>query len=128
MSRYIKFRAWDGKHIYLPDSNFFYITNSGDALRAIDSTAMPWMTLMQYTGLKDKNGAEIYEGDICKFLNPDSDDVEVSPIIFSRGQFTTNWSSQGLGRLFSIYHNDDGNGGVEVIGNIYENPELLKVS
>jgi uncharacterized phage protein (TIGR01671 family) len=79
------------------------------------------VTLMQYTGLKDKNGVEIYEGDICRFVNIENGDIEVSPIIFERANFTTNWSSQGLGILFSIYDGD-----IEIIGNIYENPELVE--
>ena len=84
----------------------------------------PDNTLMQYTGLKDKNGVEIYEGDILSLIRcldkhficmcnklPDKDFTDV--VIFENGEFTCN----ELGNIPDYY---------EIIGNIYENPELLK--
>lgn len=78
-------------------------------------------TLGQYTGLRDKNGKEIYEGDICKAL------------LFVYEQFVeVYWDEDTLNfRVksdhgtadFSCYHDDVENA---VCGNIYENPELLK--
>ena len=64
--------------------------------------------VMQFTGLHDKNGKEIYEGDIVQY------DLYTDKIVFKHGGFQgerlimTNWAA------------------CEVIGNIYENPELLK--
>lgn len=55
MSREIKFRAWDGKKMFDP---IFINTKT--------CTEIDGNFLMQYTGLKDKNGVEIYEGDILK--------------------------------------------------------------
>ena len=80
--------------------------------------------LMQYTGLKDKNGKEIYEGDVLKwkYVNDNG---------YRRREFVT---------IFSVFYNEgtaeyktsDGdslytclNDSIEVIGNIYENPELI---
>jgi len=80
--------------------------------------------VMQYTGLKDKNGKEIYEGDIVKH----NDYSRGACITFEQHQSISviEWSEgaipykiKGLG--FDYYGKD-----LEIIGNIYENPELLK--
>ena len=83
--------------------------------------------LMQYTGLKDKNGKEIYEGDIVRveYLNyPESDkeklmDTYVSPITFRNGFFAF---SDGYEYRVPC----QGCLRTEVIGNIHENPDLLR--
>jgi uncharacterized phage protein (TIGR01671 family) len=67
---------------------------------------------MQYTGLEDKNGKEIYEGDILYIEN------EICEVKFNVPSFTA-YNSQE--HEWNIQY-----AGVEIIGNIYENPELLK--
>lgn len=75
-------------------------------------------TIGQYTGLKDKNGTEIYEGDIVKANWFDKEKV-IGEIYFSMGCFILANSSVSDNQLF-IFKN------LEVIGNIYDNPKLLK--
>jgi len=71
----------------------------------------------QFIGLKDENEKEIYEGDIVKsnWLD-DKQRITNAKIIFSAGRFTC------LGLKSNLYEMPE----LEVIGNIYENPELLK--
>jgi len=70
--------------------------------------------IMQYTGLKDKNGKEIYEGDILQFYKNHKDN-KAEKII----KEVVEWSGQG-------WQPYDMTTESEIIGNIYENPELLK--
>jgi uncharacterized phage protein (TIGR01671 family) len=74
----------------------------------------------QYTGLKDKNGKEIYEGDVFYHKpDPTKDDKVVCVVSFSQGAFGC--KGEGISQ-YLCYANEK----VEVIGNIHENPELLK--
>lgn len=70
---------------------------------------------MQYTGLKDKNGKEIYEGDIIKVRAYLSGYINAE-VYFKDGKFAFDGSN---------YNFKDLNNKVEVISNIYDNPELL---
>lgn len=71
---------------------------------------------MQYTDLKDKNGVEIYEGDVCCVEGKKSE-PNAYKVWFHDGSFT--FDDYTLIREYQSYS-------MEVIGNIYENPELLK--
>ena len=130
--REIKFRAWDkenSKMIYeipLETVNFY-----GSL-----SEFFKYTTLMQYTGLKDKNGVEIYEGDLV--VSDDSEGLygEVSWNEPRFGVYPMDFHSPNQCRLIDDI-NDNFNGGnvnvktrnlmwLKVIGNIYENKELSK--
>ncbi len=114
--REIKFRVWDKdtKEIFdlFGDYNSVWIAS---ILRG----EHPEIEVMQYTGLKDKNGKEIYEGDIVKEANFGS----FYQVLWSDEY--SEWNCQSL--LPSKYELSIHTlGEVKVIGNIYENPELLE--
>ena len=79
------------------------------------------LTLIEYTGLKDKNGKEIYEGDILKWENPQGESCEYYIIEWHICGWSSVWTG-GVG--IGEYLEDTSD--FEVIGNIYENKELLK--
>jgi uncharacterized phage protein (TIGR01671 family) len=132
--REIKFRAWDGQDMYQVDGLGFYndqpiaISGISNIDESRDVELPDDSVLMQYTGLEDKNGTEIYEGDIL------SD---------GKNHAVVTWSEGDLGYFLNdidehthprgskdepAYIIDDSQGWIalEVIGNIYENKELLK--
>jgi uncharacterized phage protein (TIGR01671 family) len=114
--REIKFRAWDKTNKKMVYGNIGFIQYENDfTVGAFDSFGYPIQNknveLMQYTGLKDKNGKEIYEGDIVRWFFMEE---RVSPIEYHKWFFQPKgWGNIDLSET-------------EVIGNIYENPELLE--
>lgn len=108
--REIKFRAWDKQN------ETFHTWGALKHLPLWGYLDNPTYELMQYTGLKDKNGKEIYEGDILQYKDSygKSCRYEVKMQIDRNISGFTFWSNMGV-----IYPN-------KIIGNIYENPELLK--
>lgn len=76
------------------------------------------LELMQYTGLKDKNGVEIYDGNIVRCFRDGP-----SEVVFKKGCFGLE-TYTAIGNYYSTF--DEVYGYCEIIGNIYENPELLE--
>ena len=92
-------------------------------------------TVGQYTGLKDENGKEIYEGDIVAFACRHGDDVLRRIIYYDDGSFRLGdiYSSDGYNELNNVFDeamNFEGTfraGAIcDVVGNIHDNPELLE--
>lgn len=73
-------------------------------------------TVGQYTGLTDKNGKKIFEGDIVKYINSSPCKID-----YIDSQFVMMWKN--FYRNFERVYDDE----IEVIGNIYDSPELLEV-
>ncbi len=143
MSREIKLRAWDKDSevmVYSDNHNkndyecsyFFQQDNNGNIkcyweMDYDDSAGYPATSggflenIMQYTGLKDKNGKEIYEGDLITINQEDEEDIfrvewdeDSAKFILSTQTFTCDFDS---------YNGAD----CEVIGNAYDNPLLQEV-
>ena len=124
-----KFRAWteEGKVMYYDVYPFKDDTLllSYDKI-AFDEVPASDFILMQSTGLKDKNGKEIYECDIVKFSDCD-DDVYVNPVVWDKNYACFGVSFSGKYPISFDYLEEfytelkD----IEVIGNIYDNPGLL---
>lgn len=80
-------------------------------------------TVGQSTGLKDKNGVEIFEGDVLYYI-PFESHINDSIVVFEKGSFCKKMLRNG--KLTSVKFIDSEE--YEVIGNIHENPELLEVA
>jgi uncharacterized phage protein (TIGR01671 family) len=125
--REYKFRAWDNGEMHGASFNNLFCNNHHpDGQLIIRSENNPFgrehaTVLMQYTGLKDKNGKEIYEGDIVDIDDGDGWHVGRGVIKFGTGSFVINDNDgNGLSLI---------DGRIEtVIGNIYEHPHLLEVT
>jgi len=134
MSREIKYRAWlkeEKKMVNVETIDFseksIQHLEKNEIIDAylLRTTFLEDIDLMQYTGLKDKNGKEIYEGDILKYKFPYDRRLKHVSLV----KFIETETSFGLK---DIYGNEiplyriAANNYFEVIGNIYENPELLE--
>ena len=113
--REIKFRAWDGSKMQY-DFGYINVT-SGNAVTWSEDEYKNWI-VMQFTGLKDKNGKEIYEDDIIKYSDKTyaKNDIIKYKVIYRQGIFM-------IGNEQPLCY---GNKSIEIIGNIYENKDLLK--
>ncbi|GED14833.1 YopX family protein [Aneurinibacillus migulanus] len=124
--REIKFRAWDKqeKEMFMPDTEnnneIFFAGFVNGVLRCSESQydEDDDFILMQYTGLKDKNGKDIYEGDLVN-----NEDNETAVIIYETGSFLLQYPDSPLD-FDSLFDFQDDR--LEIIGNIYQNPELLE--
>ena len=131
MSREIKFRVWcNNKKEWEKDA--WHIAYDGGIIDSKKMFEMKKQThfLLQYTGLKDKNGKEIYEGDVViQYEIPNKPFDVKREVFFSDGMFCVGKIGETETPLYletnTSYRGKNVNL-IEVIGNKFENPELLK--
>jgi uncharacterized phage protein (TIGR01671 family) len=135
--REIEFRAWDKDREEwckgYSSSPGMYLNGHDEVFELEAATSFVYgngkrnIEIMQFTGLQDKNGKKVYEGDILKVkfegINPYRHEYEVMKVVWLQGI--------ALGRFVVIDKNGESWSGlsnteIEVIGNIYENPSLME--
>lgn len=119
----LKYRAWDSWRKRMSVVDRIYIDTEG--VRLYDDFGEYWrdfrdIKLMQSTGLVDKNGKEIFEGDIVKMAKDVYSEPTYYEVVRHRGGAYRLESKQHGCELW-LRHTD-----CEVVGNVYENPELLE--
>ena len=117
------------------DEKYAYIVEFGNNELCRNYVNVNPDTVGQYTGLKDKNGTKIFEGDMIK---PFNDEIDKMVVEFNLGQFLLclygergymaecGWEESGIYCCFEAEPLSSYGDDIEVIGNIHDNPELLR--
>lgn len=148
--REIKFRGkikddlswWYGSLVYFPDSQSYHIIPCGACKNGeviCNFVEVQKDTIGQFTGIRDIDGTEIYEGDILCYGNPDSEwefDRFPFEIAHDNPPYIVKWYVEGFPLICTANNGVEGfdytdeatlvNNNFKVIGNIHDNPELIK--
>ena len=126
--REIKFRAWDGWSRKMMEVEQLNFSPNIEGVNINDLPRQKHLILMQYTGLLDKNGVEIFEGDIVKEY--DNFGYKVLEVYYDQDnvEFELKRDHEKGGSYHTPLYREGAAKYCEVIGNIYENPELLNAS
>lgn len=135
-----KYKAWDKKNkVWAFDWPFHIIgeTTMFDLLNQYSIEAYNDLVIVEYTGLNDKNGKEIYEGDIVSICEMTSGgDGPIDKILQKFPVALVEWNKTMLAYVYSLPRKDRPplshqmlslGGHIKIIGNMFENPELLNV-
>lgn len=131
MQRKLKFRVWDKRiHCFVNFSGMFapqfgisYLNGCLESLTCTRENSD--FVIQQFTGLKDKRGKEIFEGDIVKFIYTTYEheyEEEIGEVYFENGMFMFSRSCE-----FCTADCNFREESLEIVGNIFENPELIKL-
>ena len=125
MNREIKFRAWDKKaKQYTNNVNVNFMCGAVNS--ESNKVIFQRYCFEQFTGLKDRNEKEIYEGDVVNVVNEDDELLKcidvISRVYFCDGMFVIDENEFQI----PLYETFNREYGCQVIGNIHENPELLE--
>src|SRR3990167_5966198 len=130
--REIKFRAWSGEEMYKDFQNS-PPTLIADLISGTTIGQSPYIKgwiLMQFTGLHDKNGKAIYEGDVVEWdsllmdcITTEKRRVEIK-YVANYHEYLTDDPSRGVSAIFTFPRTSNAQT-IEVVGNIYENPNLI---
>ena len=124
--REIKFRAWDKENEKMMKVSSLHLENKEISVKENGTFRLFRMQdLMQYTGVTDTNGKEIYEGDIIKYKFPYYTRLKhISPVKFLETEASFGIKDR-YGNEIPLY-TISANNYFEVVGNIYENKNLLE--
>jgi len=144
-NRQLKFRIWDKKN-----NMFIYVWYASHKRLAISLNGLVYSgmyddvlpendyTIQQYTGLKDRDGKDIYEGDIIEHTFSKTTDDETSIHFGSKLNGSVSFCNHLCAYILTIISDDRHNGDTfqlmnhapskKIIGNVFENPELLKTN
>jgi uncharacterized phage protein (TIGR01671 family) len=133
--RDIKFRAWDKQYSKMHpvtrlgfrqyEDNVSHVCIDNPSGLGLFEFVIDQVELMQYTGLKDKNGIEVYEGDVAEYRD-DSNTLQTGIVVYSQiacGFYIEAFGGDDEGNQDIQLHRDYD---IKIIGNVHENHELLE--